>query len=301
MKILDFGSLNVDYVYSVDHFVRPGETLSSQKREVFCGGKGLNQSIALARAGARVYHAGKIGSDGSMLLDTLKKDGVDVTHVGISDGPSGHAIIQVNAGGQNCIILFGGSNMEIDEAFVDAVLADFGAGDLCLLQNEISSLPYVMEQAHAKGIRIAINPSPMDANLLACPLHLVEFFIMNELEGKEITGCAAPGDIIAAMREKYPESKAVLTLGKDGVVYFDGEQTYTHGIYDVPVVDTTAAGDTFTGYFLASISAGVDAAEALRLASVASSIAVSRKGASPSIPAADEVRAADLPLDPRFK
>ena len=296
MKILNFGSLNLDNVYSVDHFVRAGETLSSSKLEKFSGGKGLNQSLSLARAGAEVYHAGCIGQDGQLLLDLLKESGADTRFVRCVPGPSGHAIIQVDKNGQNCILLYGGANQEITTEFVDEVLAAFSAGDVLLLQNEINNLDYIVEKAADKGMKIALNPSPIGENLFRLPLQKITYFILNEIEGKEITGKEAADDILAEFRRRYPQSVVVLTLGKDGAVYDDGTTRCRHGIYDVPVADTTAAGDTFTGYFLTCITAGETPAAALEKASIASSLAVSVKGAAPSIPTMEQVKAANLPL-----
>ncbi len=301
MKILDFGSLNLDHVYSVDNFVRPGETISSLKMEDFCGGKGLNQSIALARAGAEVYHAGCIGKDGQVLADRLKEAGVNTKFVKVLDCPTGHAIIQINAKGQNCIILYGGANQEITEDFAKEVIDQFSKGDLILLQNEINNLPFIMNYAYEKGLQIALNPSPLNDKLLACPLDKVAYFIMNEIEGSEIVGGEEdPDKVIEKMKEKFPNAKVVLTLGKDGAKYFDGEKVYFHGIYDVKRVDSTAAGDTFTGYFLACIGEGLSPEVALEKASKASSLAVHIKGASNSIPTRAEVDTTDIKLDPRF-
>ena len=296
MKILNFGSLNLDNVYSVDHFVRAGETLSSFKLERFSGGKGLNQSLALARAGAQVYHAGCIGADGRQLLDLLTESGADTRFVRCVEGPSGHAVIQVDKKGQNCILLYGGANQAVTEPFVDEVLASFDAGDVLLLQNEINCLGYIVEKASARGMRIALNPSPISENLFRLPLEKITYFILNEIEGREIAGREAPEEILAEFRRRFPDCVVVLTLGRDGAVYDDGTTRCRHGIYDVPVADTTAAGDTFTGYFLTCITNGEAPASALEKASIASSLAVSVKGAAPSIPTMAQVLGADLPL-----
>ena len=288
MKILNFGSLNLDYVYSVDHFVAEGETLASSVRNTFCGGKGLNQSVALARAGADAYHAGCIGPEGGMLTDMLVNAGVNIQYVRDVETPTGHAIIQVDPRGRNCILLFGGANRCNDPAFVDEVLADFGADDWLVLQNEISSLPYLIESAKAKGMTVVLNPSPFDLSLVAAGLDQVDYILLNETEGKQLTGYDAPANILNAIRATYPTLKVVLTLGKDGCIY-DGKQCLAHGIYPVTAVDTTAAGDTFTGFFIGAISAGASPADAIRRASAASAIAVSRPGAAPSVPTADEV------------
>ena len=163
MKVLSFGSLNIDYVYKVDHFVQKGETLSSKSLNVFSGGKGLNQSIALAKAGVETYHAGAIGEDGKFLLEILEEAGVDTSCVKIlSDERTGNAIIQNDEDGDNCILLYGGANQAITKAQVDAVLSRFDAGDYLVLQNEINELPYMMTKAHEKGMKIVLNPSPMN-------------------------------------------------------------------------------------------------------------------------------------------
>ena len=291
MKVLSLGSLNLDHVYAVDHFVRAGETQAALGLNDFCGGKGLNQSIALARAGARVFHAGKVGSDGDMLIKRLSDSGVDVSLVSTDAKlPTGHAIIQVDPKGQNCILIHGGANRAITEEDIDRIVSEFEEGDVILLQNEISNLGYCIKRAAEAGLRVALNPSPMDDQLSKMPeLSLVTWFILNEIEGFELTGERGADDICRVMREKYPSCVVVLTLGKDGVRYYDGEVTEEHGIYDVKVVDTTAAGDTFAGYFLACVSEGLDIKRVLELASKASSLAVSRPGASDSSPSRAEV------------
>ncbi len=296
MKVLDLGSLNIDHVYSVEHFVRPGETLAATKVENFCGGKGLNQAIALARAGAEVYMAGKIGPDGEMLRARLDESGVDTGFVATdAQAQTGNAIIQVDKNGQNCIILFGGANKQIGPQDIDELLKNFDSGDILLLQNEISNLKYILRAAGEKGMRVALNPSPIDSELVAAKeLEYVEWFILNEIEGNELTGESEPQRICAKMQEKWPGCRVVLTLGKDGVVYSGGGETASHGIYDVKVVDTTAAGDTFCGFFLARTGAGDSVAETLRMASVASSLCVGKAGASDSIPTLAEVTASRL-------
>ena len=291
MKILNFGSLNLDYVYSVDHFVAEGETLASTVRNTFCGGKGLNQSVALARAGADTYHAGCIGPEGDMLTDMLQGAGVDTTYTKTVDSPTGHAIIQVDPNGRNCILLFGGANQCNDPAYVDEVLGNFAAGDWLVLQNEISSIGYLIERAKAKGMTVVLNPSPFSPALIEAGLGKVDYILLNETEGKQLTGYDAPADILDAIRATYPSLKVVLTLGKDGCIYDDGVQRIAHGIFPVTAVDTTAAGDTFTGFFIGAVSKGLSPADAIRQASAASAIAVSRPGAAPSVPTADEVDA----------
>lgn len=286
MKILSFGSLNLDKVYRVSHFIRPGETMAAFTLETYCGGKGLNQSIALARAGAQVWHAGCVGqADGAMLLDALRDSGVDTSLVRSLPCPTGHAIIQVNEEGQNCILLYGGANRQITREQVDETLAHFEAGDFLVMQNEINELAYIMEQAHSKGMHIVFNPSPMTRELLDLPLEYVRYFLLNEVEARDLCGEDVPEEAYPAkLLARYPGSRIVLTLGARGSLYQDERIRLRQEACRVKAVDTTAAGDTFTGYFVAAIASGAPVETALREASKAAAIAVSRPGAAPSIP-----------------
>ena len=292
MKILSFGSLNVDYVYKLPHVVMKGETISSKSLNTYPGGKGLNQSIALGKAGAEVYHAGAIGEDGKFLVDCLKDAGVDTRFVKVlPDIKSGHAIIQNTDDGDNCIILYGGANQAITKEQVDETLAFFGEGDFLILQNEINELKYIVEQAHAKGMQIVLNPSPMNEIITELPLEYVNYFLLNEIEAAQVLGqqIEEPDAIIAALAERFPHAKVVLTLGGDGSMFSDGTQKVAQGIYKVKAVDTTAAGDTFTGYFISGEAKGQDVKISMDLAARAAAITVSRPGAGVAIPWMEEV------------
>lgn len=290
MKIYNIGSLNIDYVYRMDHFVQPGETLVPEELNIFPGGKGLNQSVALARAGARVIHGGAIGSDGGFLKEILTASGVDASGIRSGSVPTGHAIIQVDKSGQNSILLFAGANHTLTREHVETVLADAEPGDLLLLQNETNLLEEIFEIAREKQLQIVFNPSPFSEKLLALPLEQVRWWFCNEIEGAALSGKENPAEIADALLEKYPDSNIILTLGGDGCIFKSAEQTLRQGIFKVEPADTTAAGDTFTGYFLARIGAGETVAQALKLASAASAIVVSRVGASSSIPTLEETR-----------
>ncbi len=293
MKVLNFGSLNIDYTYQVDHFVRAGETMSSESLKVFSGGKGLNQSIALSKAGADVWHAGAVGrKDGDFLIEEMKLAGVNTEFIEHMDGQTGHAIIQKDPEGQNCILLYGGANQRITKEMVDWVLTHFEENDFLILQNEISEIGYIMEKAHEKGMKIVLNPSPMNAKILSYPLDYVDYFLLNEVEASDICGIGSTKDpkiLMDGLVKRFPDAKIVLTLGGDGSVYRDADTILHQGIYKVPVVDTTAAGDTFTGYFIGGLQLGEDPKTALDHAAKASAIAVSRNGAAPSIPDRDEL------------
>ncbi|RLT43087.1 MAG: ribokinase [Chloroflexi bacterium] len=289
MTILNFGSVNIDHVYRVAHLVRPGETIASRDYRQFSGGKGFNQSIALARAGATVSHAGRIGADGVWLREQLAADGADVGFLEVIDGPSGHAIIQVEAGGENAIILFGGANRTFTPDDAAEILSHFGPGDWLLLQNEISAMPEILRLAVERGLRIVFNPAPMGAEVLGYPLNGVSIFILNEVEGEAFTGASEADAILAGMHRRFPTATVVLTLGAAGCIYDDGTQRIALPAQKVDVVDTTAAGDTFIGYFLAGLSAGDDPQAALETATRAAAICVTRPGAAPSIPRREEL------------
>ncbi len=292
MKILNFGSCNIDLVYSVDHIVVPGETIATYDMELFAGGKGLNQSIAAARAGAHVYHAGCIGTDGEMLRDILAQSGVDVSYLKQVDEKNGHAIIQVSKCGENSIFLYPGSNEMVSEEYIDEVLGHFASGDMVLLQNEISNVDYIIKKAYSKDMKIVLNPAPFDEKLKEIDINMLSYLILNEVEAKGFTGKDEPEEIIAYMKKKYPELRVVLTLGKKGCIYFDRERTLSHPAFKVDAVDTTAAGDTFIGYFLCSVAGDKPYAEAIKFACAASALAVSKKGAAPSIPHEAETKKA---------
>lgn len=285
-RVLSFGSVNIDHVYTVEGFVQPGETISSLSYSRYAGGKGFNQSTALARAGAEVFHAGLVGADGEWLREALKSDGADVSFLRTCGMPTGHAIIQVDASGQNCIIVEGGANGAVTAEFAREVLANFGSGDVLLLQNEISSVGEIMRIAAERGIAIAFNPAPMNSKVADYPLELVSLFVVNEIEGAGLSGAPA-GDaeaVLELMGDRFPDAGTVLTLGSRGAIAkVDGERVFVPA-EEVEPVDTTAAGDTFAGYFLASRMRGDRLESAMRRATHAAALCVSGKGAAPSIP-----------------
>ena len=299
MTIFNLGSINIDHVYAVDHFVRPGETMSCLGLKSYAGGKGFNQSVALARAGAKVVHIGAVGADGRSLLVALERDGVDVSAVAVErEAPTGHAVIQVDPQGRNCIIIAPGANAAVAPDAVHAALAAAAPGDLLLAQNETAAIAEAMRAAKARGLRVALNPAPMDGSVGTLPLELVDVLIVNAIEGAELLklrGATAPDSPTAALEALhglFPEAQIVMTLGEDGVVAVDADGAVSQvAAFRVQAVDTTAAGDTFAGYFLASRARGAEMAAALRFASAAAAIGVTRPGASPSVPSIREVEA----------
>lgn len=285
MAILNIGSLNIDHVYRVAHLVRPGETLSAEGLEVKPGGKGANQSAAIAKAGERVKHAGKVGQDGIFLVDALADAGVDVSLVNVADEPSGHAFIQVDDEGQNSIIIYGGGNQNLTREDIDGYLSVSVKTDTVLLQNETSNVAYAIQAAHERGLHVCLNPAPITDEVANYPLDLVSTLIVNEVEAAGLAGDGTrPAVILENLATRYPNAAIIMTLGGKGVLAAEGQQRLKLEAQNVNVVDTTAAGDTFVGYYVSQRSAGADLKSALDIANRAAAIAVSRPGAMPSIP-----------------
>ncbi len=294
MKVLSFGSLNMDYVYRVKDFVRPGETISCQSRVCVCGGKGLNQSIAMARCGAQVSHAGNVGrgEDGEALVTALCESGVDTSLVRRLGAPGGHTVIQLSDSGENSILLFGGTNLMVDETQVEEALNSFGPGDLLVSQNEISMLPRIMQKAHDKGMTIAFNPSPITKDIFELPLHLADILFVNEIEAQALAMKGEGEDVVTALSKRYPKAMIVETLGRQGALVFKDGQIFRQSSFPVKAVDTTGAGDTFMGYFLGALLEGKDIPVCMALAAKAAALCVSRLGASVAIPVRREVEEA---------
>ena len=299
MKILNYGSLNIDHVYQMPAFVKAGETLSATDCQLHTGGKGLNQSVALARAGACVFHGGKIGADGIELKEFLEKAGADCSFLRIDpDVPTGHAIIQVVPSGENCILIYGGTNKQITEDEIDETLGHFEAGDLLLLQNEISNVNYLIHRAHEKGMLTVLNPSPITAGLLEFDgLSLLDWMIVNQGEAEALAGTDGdlePLDVIEALQARYPNASIVMTLGKRGALCLSRGQKYYSRTYDYGKrVDTTGAGDTFTGFFLAGLAKGAPLDKCMDMASRASGLSITIAGAANSIPDLETVLTAE--------
>lgn len=290
MKILSFGSMNIDNTYSVDEFVQPGETMTAKNLSKFCGGKGLNQSIALASAGADVAHFGCVGEDGDILLDMLISRGVNTDSViKIDNITSGHAIIQVDSHGQNSILLYPGANRRMTPELIDRELEKYNCGDWLLIQNETNCLEYIIRAANKKGMKIAFNPSPMDETVSTLPLELVDLFLVNEIEGAAVTGKEITEEITAEFEKLFPNAAVILTLGKKGSIFKSEKDMLFQPSYCGTVKDTTGAGDTYTGFFIANYIKGVSPQECMRIAAMASTVQISRDGAAIAIPTKQEV------------
>lgn len=289
MKTLVFGSCNLDFIYKVANIVSPGETMGISAVAQSPGGKGLNQAVALKRAGMDVAFAGCIGADGAMLKALLSENGVDVSRVKTVEDRTGQAHIQVTETGENAILLYRGANYQITRKQIDETLADYAAGDLLLLQNEISELDYLIDAAFRKGMKIVLNPSPISEEMKKIDYGKLWLIFVNEVEVAGLTGGGTPEDLINDFRRRFPALSVVVTLGAAGSLYFDGKTLLRQPALPANPVDTTCAGDTFEGYFTAALCGGCNEKTALLRGAAAASIVISRIGAAGMIPTKAEV------------
>lgn len=288
-KIINFGSINIDHVYRVPHLVKPGETLSSLDLVTGLGGKGANQSVAIARAGVSVAHVGRVFKGDTWAVALLASTGVDTDNIALIEGASGHAIIQVDDQGENAIVLHGGANQSFSIADIESALNHNQQARYLLMQNETNLLAEAFELAQAKGIKIVLNPAPMTDNIKDLPLAKLDTLIVNRGEAEALCGAADIDQMTQQMAALAPQTRVVVTLGGDGAMLLaNGEVTHMNSP-SVDVVDTTGAGDTFVGYFLAGVAEGMNDHDALQRACLAGSIAVTRQGAITAIPDRSEV------------
>jgi ribokinase len=285
MAIYNLGSVNIDHVYRVPHLPVPGETLASTSFNSGLGGKGANQSIAIARAGGQVFHIGAVGADGGWLVDQMADAGVDTRYLSVIDVPTGHAIINVDDAGENVIVLFTGANRALTEDMVNNALSDAGADDWLLLQNETNLGVYVARVAKGKGMRVAYAAAPFDAEAAASMLPVTDLLAVNHIEAAQLS------DALGVDAADLPVDQVLITRGADGATLQSGGEEISVAAFNVDPVDTTGAGDTFLGYYLAAVDLGRSAKEALSFASAASAIQVTKMGAAVAIPMAEEVEA----------
>ncbi len=289
--IYNIGSINIDYVYRVPHLVTPGETLASHSLLQVLGGKGANQSVAAVKAGAVVSHVGRVNNNDVWALEQLANLGVNIDLVEASDGPSGHAIIQVDDSGENSIVLFGGANQQLTQPQLQKALSSATTNDWVLVQNECNGLPDVFELAAAKNLSVAFNPAPMSKEVLSLPLNRTHCLIMNEVEAADIVGVGSDSidDKVSALIQRFPDSIIALTLGAAGVKLIQDSNVVSISSPKVKAVDTTGAGDTFVGYFVAGLVEGQDPQTAAIMACHAAALSVTIEGATPSIPSRVDV------------
>ena len=284
MKILNFGSINKDFFYSVNDFVKPGETISSIRYNIKIGGKGLNQSVGISKAGQKIYHAGIINKDDTFILDKLKKWNINCENILLSNNPTGHAIIQVDKKGENSIIIHGGANHDVDIKFIKSVLSKFDSGDILVLQNEINNTKEIIDRAHHKKMKIVFNPAPFNNEILSYDLNKISTLILNQTEGEALSKEKKPDGILKVLNSKFNNTEIILTLGEKGSLYSFKDELVKIKAHKLDTVDTTGAGDTFIGYYVAGIASKKSKKDNLNRASEAAAIATTKLGGAESIP-----------------
>lgn len=282
MAVYTLGSINIDHVYRVPHLPKPGETLAAEGYAMGLGGKGANQSVAAARAGAQVFHIGAVGPEGVWVLSQMQGYGVDTSHVAQLAVPTGHAIINVDPAAENAIVLFPGANQQISESYTARVLAGAGAGDTLMMQNETSAQAVTAQLAAAKGMRVLYSAAPFEVAALRAVLPFASLLLMNEGEAAELR------QALGAM----PETDMVITKGAKGAEWISAmsEPLFVPS-FKVSPVDTTGAGDCFAGTIAAALDAGLSREQAMRRAAAAAAIQVTRPGAAGAMPDRAEVDA----------
>lgn len=289
MAVINFGSINIDHVYQVERFVQPGETISSSNYQQLLGGKGANQSIALAKAGSDVWHVGRLHELDSHIKQTMIKHGINCKHVNCTETPTGHAIIQVASSGENAIVLFGGANRELCNQDILRALDGASPNDWVLTQNETSGIEEVLRQAKDNELKVAFNPAPMTESVKDLPHECIDLLIVNEVEAAAIAGTENLDEIEAYFKDNWAHAEIIITLGKQGVKMLREDEVLNVSAFEVEAIDTTAAGDTFIGYFLSAYNQKQDCAHALKRGCAASALAVTKEGAAQSIPSIEEV------------
>lgn len=283
------GSISTDFVVTTNRVPNQGETVYGQAFETTFGGKGANQAVAAARLGGRVKMFGCVGDDqfGVETKQNLLDNGVDVDAVKVIEGlTTGSAHITV-FDGDNAIVYVPGANQEVTVAYLQSVEADLLACDYFVIQNEIpmASIEYLIDLAHANDIKVTYDPAPF-VKVNSTYLEKVAYLLPNESEAKELFGDAD----VATLLAKYPK-QLLITMGGDGVTYHDGQGVVAIDAIQGDVVDTTGAGDTFSGAFTVALSKGNDLAEAIAFASLAGSLSVRKFGAQGGMPTVAEMQA----------
>ena len=291
--IWNLGSINADNFYYLRHLPKPGETIAAEEFRQGLGGKGANMSVAAARAGARVMHIGAVGPDGKWAVERLLEYGVETQHIHMINMPTGHANICVAEDGENSIVLFAGANHEVNDRIIGAALAEASPGDFLLMQNETLGQEFAAPTAKTLGMRVVYAAAPFEAEVVADVMADVDLLVLNEGEAAELE------EVLGQSLEQLPIDDIIVTLGADGCKWVSnkGKSEEIFPAYPVEVVDTTGAGDTFTGYLVAALDRGLSMQSAITLGMQAAALMVMRKGTADVIPDLKEIQDHDFDGD----
>lgn len=284
MAVWNLGSINIDVVYSVPHIPAPGETLAATDRQMFLGGKGANMSVAIARSGSRVNHIGAIGADGIWTGERLLEYGVDTQFIKVIAPQTSQAVIAVDAKGENAIILAPGASVEIPQHLLQNALSEASTGDWFITQNETNLQRTGVTLAKKMGLKVGYAAAPFDADRVAAVLEHLDFLILNAVEAQQLT------DATGKTPDALGVADVIVTLGGDGADWYGADGKQHFDALPVTPVDTTGAGDTFTGYVLGGLDQGMPMAQAIAMAIKAGALMVTRQGTADVIPDLAEVR-----------
>lgn len=290
MAVWNLGSINIDNVYRVPHLPAPGETLAATARSQGLGGKGANMSVAIARAASRVAHIGAVGADGKWTVERLMEYGVDTRRIEVmQDQATGHAIISVADDGENQIVLFEGANRAITESIIGAALTEASPGNTFITQNETTGQRLAVEMAKRLGLKVVYAAAPFDPNSVRDVLPFTDMLILNQVEAEQLE------DALGKPVNALGIENVVVTMGAGGCLWMTSSGDKIH-VPAIPVepVDTTGAGDTFTGYLVAGLDRGMPMRQALDLATQAGALMVTRLGTADVIPGLKEIEDARL-------
>lgn len=286
MAVYNLGSINADVFYTLPHLVGPGETLAASSLYEGLGGKGANMSVAVARAGSVVHHIGAVGADGAWAIERLADYGVGTSFIQAVDDKTGHAIIMVDDNGENAIVIYSGANLRVSDANIAQALGQARAGDMFITQNETNAQALAAKTAKDAGLHVAYAAAPFDASAVTAVLSYLDLLILNQIEAEQLqsaTGMPA---------HELPIADVIVTLGSSGCLWHDnsaGTET-KFAAPKVTPIDTTGAGDTFTGFVLSALDQGKPMVEAIDLGTKAAAIMVTRKGTADVIPTLAEVQ-----------
>ena len=284
--IWNLGSINADNFYHLTHLPADGETIAAKRFHQGLGGKGANMSVAAARAAARVAHIGAVGPDGTWAVNRLLEYGVDTRHIAQIDVQPGPANINIDDSGENNIVLYSGANAAITDQMIGTALTEGSPRDYLLMQNETNGQIYAAKTAKTLGMHLAYAAAPFEAEAVMRILDHIDLLVMNEVEAAQLT--KATGQDV----NDLPVRDIVITLGAEGCKWVSKQANtaQTFPAYPVNVVDTTGAGDTFTGYLVAGLDRGLTMRDAIDLAMQAGALMVSREGTADVIPDLKEIQ-----------
>lgn len=287
VNILNFGTLYAECIYTVGNLDFSDDTLEIESSQTFAGGRGLNISVALSRAGiSKIFHAGYVGASSEFLREALKNSGVNTANLKLVDKPSAHSIVLLEDETRSKKLYFKGVNNEVSLEFAETVLNRFSCEDILIIDDGVSNFEYIIGMAHEKNMKIFIAPENPVINL---DLNLIDYIFINEIQAKNISKRESRQDIVKFFKSNYPLLCVVINFGKNGYVCIAKKQTLFQSSLKKEHIDFTASFDAFIGYFIACVLRGKKLQYTLLLSAASLAICSAKKGSAFSIPYENEV------------